>query len=295
MGVVAPFDPWRSPLCTCPAKYVVHPYTGCGHRCLYCYATSYIRNHSRPRPKENLLHRLTRDLRKVPQGAVIEMSTSSDPYTPPEDSLGLTRSAIREILSRGYTLLITTKSTLVVRDLDILTRYLGRVAVAITITTLDRRVASVLEPGAPPPGERLKAVRALSRAGVPVAVRVDPVVPHINDDPSGVERLVKAIAEAGALQVTSSTYKARYDSLARIARGFPEVWDRVAELYRSGERVGGYAYLRRDLRLNYMKTVKEVAEYFGLAFQTCREGFPELGTWGYSCDGSSLARLRQRT
>ncbi len=295
MGVVTPFDPWRSPLCTCPAKYVVHPYTGCGHRCLYCYATSYIRDHGRPRPKEDLLYRLIRDLRKVPQGAVIEMSTSSDPYTPPEDSLGLTRSVIREILSRGYTLLITTKSTLVVRDLDILTRYLGRVAVAITVTTLDRRVASVLEPGAPPPDERLRAVRALSRAGVPVAVRVDPVVPYINDDLSSVERLVRAVAEAGALQVTSSTYKARYDSLARIARSFPEVGERVVELYRSGERVGGYKYLRRDLRLNYMKTVKEVAEHFGLAFQTCREGFPELGTPGYSCDGSSLARLRQRT
>ena len=295
MSVVTPFDPWRSPLCTCPTKYVVHPYTGCGHRCLYCYATSYIRDHSRPRPKEDLLYRLTRDLRRVPQGAVIEMSTSSDPYTPPEDSLGLTRSAIREVLSRGYTLLVTTKSTLVVRDLDILTRYLGRVAVAITVTTLDSRVTSVLEPGAPPPDERLRAVRALSRAGVPVAVRVDPVVPYINDDPSGIERLVKAIAEAGALQVTSSTYKARYDDLARIARSFPDVWEKIAELYRSGERVRGYTYLKRDLRLNYMKTVKEVAEYFGLAFQTCREGFPELGTPGYSCDGSSLAKLQRET
>jgi len=293
--VVTPFDPWRSPLCTCPTKYVVHPYTGCGHRCLYCYATSYIRDHGRPRPKEELLYRLTRDLRKIPQGALIEMSTSSDPYTPPEDSLGLTRSAIREILSRGYTLLITTKSTLVVRDLDILTRYLGRVAVAITITTLDRRVASVLEPEAPPPDERLKAVRALSRAGVPVAVRVDPVVPYVNDDPSGLERLIRAVAEAGALQVTSSTYKARYDSLARIARSFPEVGERIVELYRGGERVGGYKYLRRDLRLSYVKMVKEIAEYFGLAFQTCREGFPELGTPGYSCDGSSLAKLQRRT
>lgn len=295
MSVVTPFDPWRSPLCTCPTKYVVHPYTGCGHRCLYCYATSYIRDHGRPRPKEELLYRLTRDLRKIPQGALIEMSTSSDPYTPPEDSLGLTRSAIREILSRGYTLLITTKSTLVVRDLDILTRYLGRVAVAITITTLDRRVASVLEPEAPPPDERLKAVRALSRAGVPVAVRVDPVVPYVNDDPSGLERLIRAVAEAGALQVTSSTYKARYDSLARIARSFPEVGERIVELYRGGERVGGYKYLRRDLRLSYVKMVKEIAEYFGLAFQTCREGFPELGTPGYSCDGSSLAKLQRRT
>lgn len=295
MGVVTPFDPWRSPLCTCPAKYVIHPYTGCGHRCLYCYATSYIRDHGRPRPKEDLLRRLTRDLRRVPQGALIEMSTSSDPYTSPEESLGLTRSVIREVLSRGYTLLITTKSTLVLRDLDILIRHLGRVVVAITITTLDRGIASLLEPGAPPPDERLRAVRALSRAGIPVAVRVDPIVPYVNDDPDGVERLVKAVAEAGALQVTSSTYKARYDSLARITRSFPEVGGRLVELYRGGERVGGYMYLRRDLRLSYMRTVKEAAERFGLAFQTCREGFPELGTPGYSCDGSSLARVLRRS
>ncbi len=288
MRLVRPFDPWRSPLCTCPAKYVLHPYTGCGHRCLYCYASSYIRDFFSPRPKEEFWRRLSRDLELLPAGSLVELSTSSDPYTPPEERLSLTRRALAELLGRGFRVLVTTKSSLVLRDLDVLLKYRDRVAVTVTITTLDERVAAALEPGAPAPAERLRAVSVLSRSGVPTLVRVDPVVPHVNDDPSALERLVEQVSRAGALQVTSSTYKARPDSLSRLLRAFPEVAPRIAEAYRSGERVGGYAYLRRSARYEYMKTVREASLRAGLAFNTCREGFPELATRGFNCDGSSL-------
>lgn len=286
--MIRPFDPWRSPLCTCPSKYVLHPYTGCGHRCLYCYASSYIRDFFNPRPKRGLVDRLSRDLELLPAGSIVEMSTSSDPYTPPEDSLLMSRGAISEILRRGHRLLITTKSSLVFRDLDLLARYKDRVAVAITITTLDHRVAAVLEPGAPSPEERLRAIRLLSRSGIPTLVRLDPIVPYINDDPSAVSRLVEQASNAGAIQVTSSTYKARADSLSRLLKEFPELSQLIREAYRSGERVGGYTYLNKRLRIEYMKIVRDAAARAGLSFGTCREGFPELATRGFSCDGSSL-------
>ncbi|MEM4835722.1 MAG: radical SAM protein [Sulfolobales archaeon] len=288
MYVVRPFDPWRSPLCTCPTKYVLHPYTGCGHRCLYCYASSYIRNFFNPRPKKDLRSKLARDLQLISPGSIVEVSTSSDPYTPPEESLLITREAILEILKHGYKLLITTKSTLVLRDLDLLVKYKDRVAVAITITTLDNRIASALEPGAPGVTERLKVVKLLSKSGIPTLVRVDPIVPYINDDFTGIVKLVDHVAEAGAIQITSSTYKARSDSLKRLLKAFPEISSMLLEAYKTGNKVGGYMYLRSEDRLEYMKSVRDAAARAGLAFNTCREGFPELATKGFSCDGSSL-------
>ncbi len=98
LSVVRPFDPWQNPLCTCPFKYGLNPYTGCGHGCLYCYITSYIPNAFNPRPKEGLLEKVRRDLEKIPRGAVVALSNSSDPYTPPEAQLGLTRRVLQTLL-----------------------------------------------------------------------------------------------------------------------------------------------------------------------------------------------------
>jgi len=288
LSVIRPFDPWRSPLCTCPLKWTVNPYTGCAHGCAYCYATSYIKNRFNPKPKELLITRARRDLKKIPRGALIDMSSSSDPYTPPENVYRLTRQLIHEVLSHSMRLLITTKSSLVTRDIDLLSKHLGRVAVAITITTIDDYTARRIEPGAPTPAERIEAVRMLSRAGIPVTVRVDPVIPNVNDDYDMLRELIRRVAEAGALQVTTSTYKAKLDNLARMKRALPHLAEAFDELYRvRGVRIHGYMYLEEKLRFSYMKMVKEIAEEFGLVFATCREGFPHLHTPGFYCDGSS--------
>ncbi len=284
------FDPWRSELCTCPLKWVASPYTGCGHRCLYCYASSYIPRHFQPRAKKDFVEKLRKDLEKVPRGALIEMATSSDPYTPPEQELRLTRKAIHLILSKGFRLLITTKSDLVVRDLDLLTRFRGRVAVAVTITTLDENLARRLEPGAPPPSRRVEAVKILSSRGVPVTVRLDPIIPFLNDDPNQIEELVARVAEAGARQVTCSTYKAKPDNLRRMMNAFPDLANKFRELYlERGARIHGYRYLEPSLRFRYLTTVQRIVLRYGMAFETCREGFPQLNTPGFACDGSSYA------
>jgi DNA repair photolyase len=288
MLVVKPFDPWRSPLCTCPPKYVVHPYTGCGHGCLYCYASSYIRDFYSPRPKKFSEVVFVKSLGRVPAGSVVELSTSSDPYTPPEGELRLTRGVVARVLTSGHRLLITTKSSLVLRDIDILAKYRNRVAVAVTITTLSHEIASLIEPSAPPPVERLKAVKMLSQAGIPTLVRLDPIIPLVNDNASDISKLVAEASKAGAVQITSSTYKARPDTLSRLSRAFPHIAAELRDVYRDGERVGGYLYMDRKKRLEYMKIVRETALATGLAFHTCREGFPELGSKGFSCDGSLL-------
>lgn len=295
LRVVKPFDPWRSPLCTCPMKWVVHPYTGCAHGCVYCYASNYIPKHSIPRPKRDLVSSILKDLRVLPRGILVELSTSSDPYTYPENDLKLTRRVLQILLESDMRVLITTKSGFILQDLDILSKFRDRVAIAITVTTPSDALSHVLEPGAPPSSERLKAMEILSKHGIAVTLRLDPIIPMVNDDYNEIQSLIKAAARAGALQVTTSTYKAkpldfrRVYAVTKLLRG-SNAAENLKHLYHGDAKsttIEGYRYLQEGLRLSYMKLVKEVAESEGLAFATCREGFAHLHTPGIACDGSS--------
>ncbi|MEM2348008.1 MAG: hypothetical protein QW267_06980, partial [Sulfolobales archaeon] len=102
LRVVRMFDPWGSKLCTCPLKYNLNPYTGCSHGCIYCYARTYIKDFNRPRVKEKLLINIAADLSKIPANMLITMSNSSDPYTPPEGRLAVTREVLKKVLGRGH-------------------------------------------------------------------------------------------------------------------------------------------------------------------------------------------------
>ena len=288
MQVLRLFDPWRGRLCTCPPKYSLHPYTGCSHFCLYCYATSYIGR--RPStPKDSFVSRLRRDLRRYDPRLVVSMSNSSDPYPPIEARLGLTRDTLRTLGEWGARVLVVTKSSLVTRDTDLLKRM--KAAVTITITTLDRRVQRLIEPNAPPPSERLRAVRALSREGVPVGVRIDPIIPRVNDDPDDLRRLVREAVNAGALHVTTSTFKARPDSLRRIKEALGRLGVEVSRVYlEEGVRIGGYVYLREEERRSLLSPVVEEASAQGVTYATCREGLKSFKKFfsSPSCDGSHL-------
>lgn len=287
-NVISIFDPWKSPLCTCPRKYSLHPYTGCSHSCLYCYATSYIGR--RPStPKKNFLRRLRRDLRFIDERLVVEMSTSSDPYPPLESWVMLTRRTLELLSKRGVRVLITTKSDLVVRDVDILLSIPS--AVMLTITTISDEKAMKLEPGAPPPSRRIRAVARLAEKSIPVGVRIDPLIPGINDDPDEVEELVRAVAEAGAQHIVISTYKARWDNLKRMIQAYPEKKEYWRRLYISrGERIHGYMYLEKELRRKMLKPVVETALRHGLTVATCREGLGPEFFRARSCDGTHLIR-----
>ncbi len=283
--VIRPFDPWRSSLCTCPPKYTLNPYTGCSHMCLYCYATAYI-GRRLSTPKRDLLTNVRKDLRAIDRMRPINMSTSSDPYPPEEQELKLTREVLRMLVSQGCKILITTKSDIVIRDLDIISR--GNVAVMITITTLDDNLAKVIEPNAPPPSRRIDAVQKLASEGIPVGVRVDPIIPHINDDEHMLKQLVSEIVSAGARHIVTSSYKARPDNFRRLVTAFPELEQKLRRLYyEEGEYVHGYRYLRLDLRRRLLRPVIETARQLGVTHATCREGLPEFRN-APSCDGSHL-------
>jgi len=284
LTLIGVFDPWKSRLCTCPPKYSVAPYTGCGHSCIYCYITGYVRDAFRPRPKSDFKSRFLREALKLKRGSILEISSSSDPYQPLEKIYEYTRYAVRQAGRLGLRVLIVTKSDLVARDVMLIRDV---ASVSFTITTLSRGLWRRLEPGAPSPRLRLKAIRKLTSYGVKCSVRVDPIIPLLNDSEKSIRKVVDAAAEAGALHIISSTFKARWDSMARLSRVFPAVSGRIRELYLSGERISGYFYLPRKVRYRLMRIVREAALDQGLTFSTCREGFTELRT-SRSCDGSHL-------
>ena len=287
LPILGLFDPWHGRLCTCPAKYSLAPYTGCSHACLYCYITSYIRDPFHARPKRDLLYRLGRGLRRGDRSKPVSMANSSDPYTPPEDRLGLTRKVLRLLYEEGFKVLIITKSNLVVRDLDIIRG--GWCAVSLTITMLDDGLARLIEPGAPPPSLRLKALGEIASHGVPCSIRFDPIIPTVNDSLELVEELVSKAAESGASHIIASTYKAKPDNFKRLTSALTEAQRmKLEELYlRKGRRIGGSIYLPEDLRFRLLLRVRDAAARYGISFSTCREGLAHLNE-AESCDGTHL-------
>jgi len=188
----------------------INPYRGCEHGCIYCYArpTHCYLGHSagldfetKLYAKVNAAELLERELanpRYVPK--FIALGAVTDPYQPIEREHRITR-GILEVLDRAsHPVGIVTKSALVVRDVDILARMASRglAKVAISVTTLDRMIARKMEPRAATPQRRLDAIKALSQAGVPVAVMVAPIIPALND--SEIERILARARDAGATE-----------------------------------------------------------------------------------------------
>jgi DNA repair photolyase len=255
----------------------INPYRGCEHGCSYCYArpTHAFLGHSpgldfetKLYAKVNAAELLERELanpRYVPK--VIALGAVTDPYQPIEREHRLSR-AVLEVLDRtGHPVGIVTKSALVVRDLDILSRMADRrlVKVAISVTTLDRTTARKMEPRAATPQRRLDAIKALSDAGVPVSVMVAPIVPAIND--SEIEAILQAAREAGATEAGYVLLRLPLElkELFRewLATEFPDRASRVINILRSMH--GGKDYVAEfGLR---QRGAGPYAEQIGLRFR----------------------------
>lgn len=185
-----------------------NPYRGCEHGCIYCFArpTHAYWGYSagldfesvifyKPRAAD-LLAKAFRKPSYIPQ--VLALGTNTDPYQPVERQLSITRSILKTCADFAHPVSIITKSAGVLRDLDILSDMarLGLAHVAISVTTLDSKLARAMEPRASTPARRLKTIEALSQAGVPVSIFTSPMIPGLNDHE--LEKLLEAGAKAGA-------------------------------------------------------------------------------------------------
>ncbi|BAT58350.1 radical SAM superfamily protein [Variibacter gotjawalensis] len=185
----------------------INPYRGCEHGCVYCFARpthSFLGLSPGLDFETNLFVKpdaprlLERELaaRKY-EPATIAIGTNTDPYQPIERKYGVMRSILEVLERAGHPVGIVTKSSLVLRDLDILSRMAERnlVKVAISVTTLDAQLARTMEPRAATPMRRLETLRQLSNAGVPTTVMVAPIIPAVND--MEIEKILDAAKVAG--------------------------------------------------------------------------------------------------
>jgi DNA repair photolyase len=192
-----------------PFNVSINPYRGCEHGCIYCFARpshSYLGLspgldfESRIFVKVNAADLLRRELAKpgyAPESIAIGVNT--DAYQPCERERGITRELLQVLGECNHPYGLITKSSLIERDIDLIAPMAekGLAAAAITITTLDGEIARTLEPRAAAPARRLRAIRTLTEAGIPVSVSVAPIIPFITEPE--IERILEAAKDAGAV------------------------------------------------------------------------------------------------
>jgi DNA repair photolyase len=229
------------------------------------------------------LPRLEREAAKL-RGEIISIANSSDPYPTMEAEKTLTRQCLKILTQRNCKIQIITKSNMVTRDIDLLAKI--PTVVSLTITTEDENVAKILEPNVPPPQKRLKAIQTLVKAEIPTTVRIDPVIPYINENP---ESLIKTLVEMGVKHITASTYKVKADNWQRLSLAMPETAKKLKPLYfEKGEKIARYTYLPKGLRIKLMEKIAVLAKKHRVKFGTCREGLSYLNM--ASCDGTWLLK-----
>lgn len=191
-----------------PFDRSINAYRGCEHGCVYCFArpthaflgmSPGLDFESKLFAKPNAAELLRQEIsRKGYEPQTIAMGTNTDPYQPIEKERRITREILKVLAECEHPVSIVTKSRLVVRDMDLLAPMAekGLVKVALSVTTLDRKLARNMEPRASTPQRRLDAIRLLSDAGVPAGVMFAPVIPALNDHE--MEAVLSAAAHAGA-------------------------------------------------------------------------------------------------
>lgn len=191
----------------------INPYQGCEHGCIYCYArpshaywglSPGLDFESRIFFKPDAADLLKKEFAAPNyRPSTIVIGANTDPYQPAEREFGLMRKMLPVFTKTRHPVSVITKSALVTRDIDMWAELARQdlARVAVSVTTLDRKLARDMEPRAATPDKRLKAIEALSKAGVPVTVMVAPIVPALTD--SEIEPILKAAREAGA---TSAAY-----------------------------------------------------------------------------------------
>ena len=178
-------------------------YRGCAHGCIYCDSRSLCYGFTHAfediEVKENAPELLEQALRRKRRPCMIGTGSMSDPYQPLELQLGLTRRCLELIERYGFGATVLTKSTRVLRDLELLQRINRRTkaVVQMTLTTFDDALCRIVEPNVEPTSERLAALRTLHEAGIPTVVWLTPILPFLNDTEDNLRGLLDGCAEAG--------------------------------------------------------------------------------------------------
>ncbi|MGQ9632338.1 MAG: radical SAM protein [bacterium] len=240
-----------------PFRWDINPYRGCRHSCVYCFARYTHEYLGMEDPmdferkilvKVNAPDVLDREL-SSPRWCrnIVNLGGVVDAYQPIEARYGITRGILKVLLKHRNPVAISTKSDLVLRDLDILGELAkgAGAAVALTITTLNEDLQRKLEPLAPPPSRRLDALRRAKEAGVLTGLHLMPILPHITDGEGDLDALIGAAADCGVDYVVADILNLRPSAGKRfwpfLGEEFPELVGRYRRLYKEWWVDPGYS------------------------------------------------------
>lgn len=258
-----------------PFAWTLNPYRGCEFGCKYCYARythEFMELHDGRDFEREIFAKtgspdlLREELRRArDRGLSIALGTATDPYQPAEKQFEVTRGMLKVFEEfDGLSFSITTKSTLILRDLDLLSRLARRhrFSVHMTVTTLDARLARLTEPKAPPPMKRLEAVRELADAGIRVGVNAAPILPGLTDSPAQLDRLARAAAAHKAQFLFGNVLFLMPSAMAQfmpfLEKEFPQLVRRYRRLYRHS------AYLTDEYKKEITRLVSELRARYHL-------------------------------
>ena len=268
-----------------PFTHAINPYRGCEFGCRYCYAR-YTHEFMEMAPeeferkiyfKQNAAWLLEQELKRVQPGTEIALGTATDPYQPLERRQRVTRSMLEVFARRsGFKLGIVSKSPLIVRDLDLLTqiREKNRLTVHVTVTTMDVKLARILEPRAPRPDLRIRAVRRLREAGIRAGVMCSPLMPGITDGRASLEAVARAAAEASASFFVSGALFLKPCSMPTFFDFVEKHFPGQIEAYR--RRYGNSAFVSAEYRQRVAELVDAVCRKYGLGRRRMEDA-PEPG------------------
>lgn len=284
----------------------INPYIGCAFGCTYCYARyahSYVMERGEAAGK--LEQGMRSDVERLPpwlaferrilvkqgapaalrsslsrggtrhrtlrSGEAIVIGTATDPYQPAERRFRVTRGLL-EVLAehRGLEIVVITKSPLITRDIDVLSRIAARSSLSIhlSLITLDRDIARRIEPRAPTPEARLRTLGRLREAGIDAGVNCMPVLPGITDHPRALEALVRQVAELGATYVGACALRLQRSARARylpfIEREFPALHDKYRTQYASSHQVND------RYRQGLGRLMSKLCERYGVRWRSYR-------------------------
>lgn len=198
-SVLGTFDILKTQFWT---SYCFDPYTNCNFNCVYCHAGA--KKYAGPKNtvyvKTNAPQVLTKELSSFKRKGIVRLSLSTDPYQPAEKKYQITRQILEILKENGWPFAIGTKSDLILRDLDVISQASKKswCCIAVTVTTLDEKLAKLLEPNAPPPKRRLEVVRKLADEGITVGVWLIPLIPYVTDNEQNMSQVIEAAVGNGA-------------------------------------------------------------------------------------------------
>ncbi|HEY3704536.1 MAG TPA: radical SAM protein [Terracidiphilus sp.] len=256
-----------------PFTHAINPYRGCEFACRYCYAR-YAHEFLELTPedferiiyfKENAGWLAARELARLKPGTEIALGTATDPWQPIERRQRITRSILQAFAkTSGFSLGIVTKSTLILRDIDLLKEISRRHALTVhlTVTTMDTELARLLEPRAPRPDLRMWVVRRLREAGIRAGVLCSPIIPGITDSRKSIGAVAEAAAGAGASFFAANPLFLQPCSLPTFFKFVEEHFPGQLDAYR--RRYGASAFVSAEYRKRIADLVNALCREYKL-------------------------------